>query len=184
MEKTILIVDIQPEYSKAFGFKIEDFCEFLNNNIENNRVVILWVGTELGGPNEYELIDYYIENGLNEDLINEIEFIEKEYGWLRSCMDVFYDEIVSVLEYMYKNDIMDTRDLTDNDWKNINEPDIQSYLEEHGDNMNLPLELMNELKNLNNIVLMGGGQYECLSEIELMLDALNKSYSKNQQFIY
>jgi len=43
---------------------------------------------------------------------------------------------------------------------------------------------MDFLKRYSNIVLTGGGIYECLKEVEIALMALDKSYQILNEFTY
>jgi ribosome-associated protein YbcJ (S4-like RNA binding protein) len=43
---------------------------------------------------------------------------------------------------------------------------------------------LKDLNNLSNIVLVGGDINQCLAEVEIMLDILEKDYTKYESFIY
>lgn len=63
--KTIINVDIQPEYQKNISFSIYQWISFLNSSSDNNRIIFLYNGDSLGMISETEYIDWLIENGLN-----------------------------------------------------------------------------------------------------------------------
>ena len=56
-------------------------------------------------------------------------------------------------------------------------------MEDSEDCINIP-ELMEFLSPYNNIVLVGGGVHECLREVELAMDALDKNYETWNRFTY
>jgi hypothetical protein len=61
--------------------------------------------------------------------------------------------------------------------------DVRELLENAGDMISIP-DLMDFLRNYNNIVLTGGGINECLKEVEIALLALNKPFNILRQYTY
>lgn len=184
--KTLLVVDIQPSYSNSLSFNMLDFCDFINENHSDNRVVFLYNGPELGMESESDLINWYFEEGMSEDAINNSEFFEKGYAFFRSCMDEGYDQddIIRVLKYMWENEIWDARDLDVGDWGSIGDVDEMREFIDGGDTMWIPLELMEYLQNMSNIVIMGGDRNECMAEVMIALDVLGKPYKEYGRYSY
>lgn len=54
--KTIINVDIQPEYERGFEHFQNKWVDFLNNNYENNNIIFLFNGPNLGFPSQSEYI--------------------------------------------------------------------------------------------------------------------------------
>jgi len=189
--KTLVVVDIQPEYEKGFSFETHEFIEFLNQNHEEfSNIVILYNGAEtLGMISEGDYHMWLVENGLEEDILNDLYFYDKGYAFFRYCIDESIDEeqIVNLVKFMKAYDINDSRDMTKEKWlefvKEHGDEDIRELLEFSDDMINIP-DLMDELDRYNNIVLTGGGVDECLKEVELSLDALGKSYKIFNTFTY
>jgi hypothetical protein len=192
--KDLVIIDIQPEYENVFSFDISEFTAFLNENINNfSSVTILYNGYDtLGMINEYDYKEWLLENGLEEENLNGITFYDKGYAFFRYCMDsdIDHDLTTALVKWMYNNNINDSRDIDSDIWDTIEQElegvstqDIRSLLENSGDMINIP-DLMDELKHLNNIVITGGGLEECLKEVEIALNALEKEYDILHNFTY
>lgn len=189
--KTIISVDIQPEYESGITF-IEDWIEFLNNNYDSNRIILLYNGHDtLGMISEQDYQMWLMEYGLDEQALYHIEFYDKGYAFFRNCMGygIEHDQIVELVRYMISNGINDSRDIEAHNWdkfveqSGISTSEIREYLEDNEDMIYIP-DLMDYLEQFNNIVLMGGGIDECLAEVEIALDALGKGYSTYDRFIY
>lgn len=190
--KELIVVDIQPEYEKSFRFKPYQFTEFLNQHAtEFSSITLLYNGPDLGMVSESEYAMWLVENGLEEDVLSSIKFFEKGYAFFRNVMDagVDHDEIVHVIAFMAKNDINDSRDLSEELWNEFsasfpNDSDIIEYLKDNEDAIFIP-ELINELDNSTQTPLvMGGGKDECLAEVLIVLKYLGRNYSLINQFVY
>lgn len=189
--KTIINVDIQPEYESYISF-IPDWIDFLNKNHENNRIVFLYNGEDtMGMVSEREFINWLYDNGVEEEVLNDSEFYDKGYAFFRYCMDegIEDDEIIDLVRYMNNNDINDSRDMDEDAWNgfmnqyNYDQSEVKDLLEVADYAINVP-ELMDYLRDKNNIVLTGGGINECLKEVEIALGALDKNYLKLNQYVY
>ena len=187
--KTIVCVDIQPEYESYFDFKTHNWTQFLNNSCENNNVVLLYNGPDLGMISEHEYIHWLIENGLEESTLNSIRLIDKSYAFFRYCMDNNIDEdaIVDLVKFMMVNSINDSRDMDEDMWNDFSgqhpHDDVRELLDGADDLISIP-DLMDQLRPLHNIMLTGGGVSECLKEVEIALKALGKSYGIIDEFTY
>lgn len=189
--KTIINVDIQPEYEDGIMF-INDWVDFLNQNYENNNIVFLYNGADtLGMISEHEYIMWLFENGVEEEVLDNSEFYDKGYAFFRYCMDegIEDDEIIDLVKYMNDNDINDSRMMDDDAWNefmnryNYDQSEVKDLLDVTNDAIHVP-DLMDYLRDKNNIVLTGGGINECLKEVEIALGALDKNYQKLQQYVY
>lgn len=192
--KTLIVVDIQPEYEKGFGFKIEEFTQFINENYENmSKLVFLynWADT-VGDLDEMGYKYWLCEHGLDENIADSSTFYDKGYAFFRYCMDSSIDESATInfVRFMYENDITDSREMNREMWtkylKQYRRTDKKQVMEllQHSDDMvNIP-DLMNYIKRFNNIMLTGGGVNECLKEVEIALGALNKTYDTLEEFTY
>jgi hypothetical protein len=189
--KTIINVDIQPEYQSAISF-IDEWVNFINESDENNRIVFLYNGQDtLGMVSESDYINWLFDLGIDEDVLNNATFYDKGYAFFRYCIDNSIDEdaIVDLVKYMLTNDITDSRDIDEDMWNDFmnttdhSRQDVRDLLENADDLINIP-DLMDFLQNKNNITLTGGGINECLKEVEIALLALDKPYSIISEFTY
>lgn len=199
--KILISVDIQPEYyhknSKFGGFYDNLLTGFINalNSAEYDTKIVLFNGYDTLGMitlDEYKI--WLIENGLDEEVINEIKFYDKGYAFFRFCLDsgIDEDDIVLLVKFMYMNDITDSRDIKDSNlWdkfvQEYNKVELRELLEDASDNINIP-DLMDWLKknipNGSDITLIGGGRNECLKETEIAMKALNIPYHTDDNLIY
>jgi len=190
--KTIVNVDIQEEYSSYIksSMSLSDWVNFINDSAENNRIVFLFNGPELGYKDENEYKHWLFELGIEEDVLMHAIFYDKGYAFFRNCMDqeIDHDAIVALIQYMIENNINDSRDIDEEMWNDFTEQvdvdsdDLRSL--ENSDNMITIPDLMDFLKNLSNIVLTGGGVEECLKEVEIALIALNKDYNILNEYTF
>lgn len=180
--KTLIIVDIQPAYSKNISFDIPSFCEYVDSF---STIEVFYNGEDLGMDSVYDIQNFYMENGMEEETIDNMNFFEKNYAFFRDLMDEGVDDevIVELGKLLIGKKIWDWRDLDDDDYEtfcSIHDIDYDrdSY------NFNIPDVLFHINKLPDNCILVGGGEYECLREVELCFMMLDKPYSLNHKYIY
>lgn len=192
--KTYISVDIQPEYESGFGFRINNYCQFLNENADGfGKLVFLYNGADtLGMISEDEYKYWLIENGIEETILDSARFYDKGYAFFRYCIDSSIDESATVnfVKFMYNNNIRDSRDMDRDMWakylreyRRLDRKEVYELLKHSGDCVNIP-DLMDELRRYRNVILTGGGINECFKEVEIALQALNIPYQADQRFTY
>jgi hypothetical protein len=190
--KNLIVVDIQPEYenyiNKQNSSFIEDFVDYVNGTSKN--VVFLYNGYDtLGMVEEHDYQDWLIDKGVDESVIENATFYDKGYAFFRYCMDFGGDEndIASLVKMMYEKGVNDSRDLDDDFWIDyINEngsSKLQTLLQNADDCISIP-DLMDFIKDYENITLCGGGINECLKEVEISLKALGKKFTILEEYTY
>jgi hypothetical protein len=190
--KTIINVDIQPEYESYISFNIYEWVNFINQNANTNNLIFLYNGEDtLGmiGEGDYQM--WLMDLGVDEDVIYNTTFYDKGYAFFRYCMDNSIDEdnIVDLVKYMIRHNITDSRDIDEEMWDdymgetNHNQQDVRELLENADDLISIP-DLMKFLNNKSNIILTGGGINECLKEVEIALLSLEKNYNILNKFTY
>jgi hypothetical protein len=190
MGKHFVVVDVQPEYEKYISF-IPKLVNYINQNYETmSTLTFLYNGYDtLGMINESDYKYWWVEHGLDENIVDSANFYDKGYAFFRYCMDQSIDEdnIVNLVKFMHERDVNDTRDMSEEFWNEFIEihgdEEIRELLEFSGDAINLP-SLIDEIKNYRGIVLCGGGINECLKEVEIALKALDKPYGVLTKFTY
>lgn len=191
--KDIVSVDIQEAYEDYITFDLYEWTEFINRNYMYNNITFLYNGYDtLGMVKEMDYKMWLMEIGVNEEVIRMSDFYDKGYGYFRYCMDSDIDEdlIVKLVQFMYINDINDSRDITDNMWSRfandngVESYDIQDLLQYSEDILSIPELMEYKLKYKNNIALCGGGLNECLKEVELALKGLKKDYETIDEYTY
>ena len=181
----LVVVDIQPAYESVIHF-LPKFIDFLNSN-DFHRVLYLYNGEDFGMESARDIQSWLVENGLNEDKLNDFKFYEKNYAFFRGWMDtgVDHDDIITVGRYMIEHDVNDSRDI-DVDQFNTTGLKLNTDIEElasNGDNIYIP-DVVSEIQLLLRPLLCGGGRDECLAEVEMIFKMLNKRYWKHDKFIY
>ena len=187
--KTIISVDIQPEYSKYINFDLNNWVNMLNQH--DGIIVFLYNGYDtLGMVNEDDYKMWLYDLGVDEELIySKAIFYDKGYAFFRYCMDndIDDDDIVGLIKMMIEHNVNDTRELDKEFWdefiENYGSDNVRELLEFADDCINIP-DLMDFLTRFSNILICGGGQNECLKEVEIALMALNKPYDTMDSFVY
>lgn len=179
----IVCVDIQREYLRGIEreFDLASWVDWINGIEE--PVYFIWNGPEVGGPRESEYVEWLREIGVSEDLISRAEFIEKEYGFFRICIDSGMEgDVLRILRYLIDKGIHTTQDMSEEDWDELEEGgEIESRDKfEYGEVFYVPDELISQLKWVEEpILICGGGKRECLREVELVLDYLEKEWERS-----
>lgn len=190
--KTIINVDIQPEYQKWITFNLAQWVEFINESSESNRIVFLYNGEDTLGMvslSDYQM--WLMDLGIDESVIDSAIFYDKGYAFFRYCMDNSIDEndVAQLVRFMISHNINDSRDIDEEMWNQFMEAtdnsleDIRGLLENADDMISIP-DLMDFLDRFSNIVLTGGGINECLKEVEIALLAMNKPFNILSKFTY
>ena len=192
-KKELVIVDIQPDYKKYITFNMGSFVDFLNKSYKKyERILYLYNGREtVGLDDQGSITEWLVEYGLDEEVLNIVEFYDKGYAFLRNAMDqgINEDEIVHLLEYMSSNDLNDSRDLDEDNWIEFSrsypkDVDIKEYLQDNDDSINIP-DVLERIKYIkNNFQICGGGKTECLAEVLILIKLCKKRYSLLPQFVY
>lgn len=188
--KNLIVVDIQPEYEKSIHF-LDSFIQFLNDNHENlSSITFLYNGYDtLGMINEHEYKSWWFENGLDENIIENSTFYDKGYAFFRYCIDSSIEDVttVNLVRMMIEKNVNDSRELDENFWNEFVErygdEDVRKLLEFAEDCINIP-DLIDFLSDYSNIVLVGGGINECLKEVEIALNAMDRPYTTIPKYLY
>ncbi len=185
--KTLLVVDIQPEYNDWIKF-LPDFVKYVNRT--KNNVVFLYNGAEtMDMVNESDYQWWLTAYGVKERVIDSATFYDKGYAFFRNCMDrgLDHDEIVGLVKLMYDKGVNDSRDLDEDFWEEyvaqFGSQDFREAVEKSEDCIYIP-ELMDFLNRYDDIIICGGGEHQCLKEVEIALEALGKKYKRLQEYIY
>ena len=187
----LIVVDVQPEYAPWMHGMQTDLFEYINTHIhELSDLTFLYNGEDtMGMVSEDEFVYWMIDNGLDEEIAQRARLYDKGYAFFRNCMDRGGDdeELVNLVKFMRDNDITDSREMDKNFWKafvkQYGSKNIRELMEDSEDCINIP-DLMDFLEPFNNVVLVGGGINECLKEVELAMDALDKNYETWHKFTY
>ena len=188
-----ILVDFQPGYASVPGYdeSIQNAVNYLNTFSGN--ALIFYNGMDVGMEDTLEEVEeHYAEYGLNTNA--DLNFMEKGYAFLRGWMDhpdIQDWMIIRVFRYMYNNRLNDSRDIEEEQLKEILRQDLR--YEENDDMIDVlttdniycaPWFEPNDLKRYTPALMGGGGKDECLREIELMMNAFNFKYKRVRDWIY
>ena len=188
--RTHISVDVQEEHESSFTFDVSEYYEWMVEKFDTN--IVYFNGPELGFYDTQGHIFWLLEQGVSEEIIDQIDFREKGYAFFRSCIDQGIEEcLVFTIQYMVKNNITDSRDMTLEHWEELTKlypnecDDIRDFLFENEDMINIP-DTYFEIRDdrLTNCVVTGGGRNECLEEVRLILESLNVDYSYEEEYVY
>ncbi len=177
----LIVVDIQPAYSKYFPTL--DLKEFVKLVKKQDEVLYLYNGTNTGlsEDSEESIKDWLYDLGIRTQ--DHITFYDKGYAFFRGWMDYGIDDwtIIDVAKLMMDKKIYDSRDLESSDLEPIiSLDDIPQH-----DPLFIPdLADLNSICKFNHSLICGGGRNECLKEIELLLGSLDISTQKVERLIY
>lgn len=186
----LLIIDIQNTYKKYISNHIIDNLPQYTSQFDT----VFYLYDNMNGESFYdEILEEWTEN---ESFIESLNQRTKNYGFFRSFMDVGIEdnEIVALIKFMIDEKIFDSRYLRDPENPELMEKFIEKF--KGYEFMNLskwehyPLFIPDDLVNMINedirdgVTLVGGGTSACLKEVELLLKALDVSYTVNHEFTY
>lgn len=181
----LLIIDVQNTYKSFFN---EEFCSSIID-ISSQYTKVIYLYDVLSGNSYYdELPESFIEN---EEFIDRLNVVTKEYGFFRSIMDINLDEeeLVRLLKFMFKHNLGDNREIETNcevleEFKeNFNKsPLLDIDFEDHP--VSIPFDLIEELHGLSNVTIVGGGRNECVREIAILLQVLDIDYTVEESLTF
>jgi hypothetical protein len=180
----ILVVDVQPAYRHHCNKVVGKICRLLND--QTGQIVVLFNDEEMTNDALYDVQQYYIDHGLNPELIEDgkIKFIEKQYAFFRGFMDNGVDDhiILKTIRAMVMQRKNDSRDMALED---ILTPEEYSQVSEIYDSIWLPDYVdIAMFRKMSPFYMCGGGRSECLREIELACNAFNIRYKRMDSLIY
>lgn len=181
----LISIDIQPSYITACKYIMHDYIDFLNDF--RGPIIIFWNGEDLGMESKHEMIDFLLEWGISEEVLDQIIWREKVYAFFRPWMDSGMDRrnLIKAIRYMVSLNKNDSRDISEDQWKTLfgeEWPDVESII--YGDSINIPDISLAELKTYSGCYLCGGGTDECLSEFRFLLEAFNIRYKIIKSLTY
>ena len=178
----LIVVDIQPAYELNCDNVISN-DSFIN--LINNQQNILWFfNGKSSGLTEDSLPTvklWLLEYRITKQAIKRINFREKSYGFFRGWMDqdVSPKIIIKVVRELYRQRKYSSEDI---DLDKVLTVDELDYIPEY-DSLYLTDIAINELKKYSGFIC-GGGEDECLREIELLMSVFNFKCKRLKEFIY
>ncbi len=186
--QSVILVDFQPAYdSDNWGYReaLENTIQYLNEK-RPSQITVFFNGADVGiEDTQHDVAYHYMEYGLEEDIVDSFNMIEKGYAFLRGWMDqgVQEDMIIKTVRYMVSNRMYDSRDIEEEVLEELSngQYDIDDLMTDH---IYIPDISLKMLKQLSGSLIGGGGKHECLKEITLMMNAFNIKYKMVQDWIY
>lgn len=184
----LLVVDVQPAYDRWCSKVAPGIATLLNSHSGDRYCLFNAEG--LTDDSKQSVAAYLSENGVTNDALGSINFVEKSYGFFRSWMDQGVTEriIIKTIRAMVQNRVHDSRDLDINkvltpyeqkrglDVWGVSWDDEGIYMPDF-----MPISL---LKRMSPFLMCGGAREQCLREIELICNAFNIRYKRIDTLIY
>jgi hypothetical protein len=120
------------------------------------------------------------------------QIVDKGYGHLRSWMDrgTSPAAIIKVIREMYQQRVSDSRDLFGGEMSGDYDEKMRALIGREYRQFDLDDPLIvnwtsvAQLKRFNGAYIVGGGQNECLREVELLMNAFNIRYKRIDSLVY
>lgn len=181
----LIVVDVQPEYSSHIRFAPK-LMSFIN---QHKGPVLMFINaeeTQVSNDTRSDCVEYWLDNGLDEEKLYQLRVVDKGYGHFRAWMDFVSEEtIVRVARFMIENRIEDSRDIEMETGTTLEQLMGADY---NPDCEHDPLFLnwvdFDLLRQMRGAMLCGGGRDECLAEVRIMLDILDIPHTLLSEFIY
>lgn len=186
MPRPLVIVDVQPCYAANWS-RLDEFVKTVN---DHDGPVFLLINAEDAGTSPDTVDDcrmFWLEAGMDEDVLDRARIIDKGFGYLRPWMDMGADEdvIVRVLEYMNAQGIHDSRRISAEDLEEIlaeDGTDLQEWMVDE------PLVTgwipSRTLDAMQDCLICGGAADECLREVELLMQGSRIRYERMDHLVY
>jgi hypothetical protein len=202
----LIIVDVQPEYASHSDHILPGVQKMIERS--NGQVAIIY--NDFGGGDTAEDVYQYLaglsidddgydydeetddyvprELTLLQQKLQQAQYIQKEYGFLRSYMDQGISDavIIEIMREMALHKVSDSCELELTSLSDRTQQEInRSGIGWEDDGISLQDYVpIHRLKQLSPFYLMGGGRNECLREIELVCHAFNIKFKRVDSLVY
>lgn len=187
----LLVVDLQPAYARpSAGSSISS--HLMRNTLahiasldDETPVTVLYVCEELSGDTLLDVHEFWREHGADDELIERLNWVEKPFGFLRGWMDngIDEDDICAVLQELRKRGSWDSRDLPEDTLEKLSSDGFALssplFRDEAVDNL-----LANARRAGGHWETCGGGQNECLQEVELVFQSGGVPFERLHHLTY
>lgn len=197
MNKNLIVIDIQPEYSKY----IPEWLWKATCDKVNSASNVCWYYVDFNceyvyfdnqNSEEYWMLIDKISQYLPESKLEEIQFIPKTYGFLRNQMDhgIADDLIIKQLKLMMQMNVNDSRDIWDRYSSESSSIKRKITMLRNQEELIERCELFvpsfdtDILYDFRNAEMIGGGRDQCLAEMSLYMKALDIPHHINEQLTY
>lgn len=190
--RTLVVIDIQPAYQEFLKYIIHDFCIYLNEH--KGPILYFFNDENIGCDSLDDVRMFLLDFGVEDEVIDRIEFKPKQYAFFRNWMDAGMERghIIKAIRYMVMKRVNDSRDVSDEEWTDVFGGVEGDWNEEFSDIPNIVRDEMisipdvsiGELKSNSPVYLCGGGRDECLSEFRFLFEAFNIPYRIIKRFVY
>ncbi len=187
--RPVVLVDFQEAYqqSSRFSHAFGSVIQYLNKT-RPLRCLAFYNCEDLTGETLQSVQSFYVEEGLDVEYVESIQFRDKYYAFFRTWMDSGVPEssIIAVIRYLVNNRIHSSEEIERDVLIQLITPQVFSDYESAitSDPIYVPDISIGELKSFSGCLIGGGGQHECLKELTILLNAFNIKYTLVKQWIY
>lgn len=205
--RSAIVVDVQPAYSGIMDGDenpvFEEIIQFVNNQ---TGPVLMFVNAEdqgMTGDTVQDIKVYWEDTIRGEEWDpeeydeapidwNRFQIVDKGYGYFRSWHDqgISANTIIKTIRFMYQNRVNDSRDLFGGDDSDDYAEKFQQFIGPEfkpwmlSDGITINWTSVAQLKRFNGSYIVGGGENQCLREVELLMNAFNIKYIRIDSLVY
>ena len=185
-ESILLIIDVQKSFSEFFT---DNYVKALKKYCKDFDMVYQVYDNHVEGKNPDK--DYLYKNNppspVNGDMYkfpNQVDIIEKRYRYDVE-IDFFKKELTSTMYKEIKNREKND-DIKIGEFFHTKNGTILVFIKNNHNWFECPVKLFNLLKELNGqrVVLVGGADRECLTDVEVTAKSLGVKVQRNDNYIY
>lgn len=197
----VICVDVQPQYCQT-SVQDNPICwDIINFVNRQTGPVLMFVNAEQTGltDDSVDSIKQFWHDVVCPDSGPEdtdcpgvnwarFEIVDKGFGYFRGWMDdggIKPSVIIGVIRAMYQQRLTDSREFEDNDFAELRQlvgSEWKDWMRDEALAVNWTS--VARLKRYAGAYLVGGARYECLREVELLMNAFNIPYRRIDSLIY
>lgn len=181
----LLLVDLQPAYlGRGSCGLMQRVFDHIASLPADTPLIAMYVHEELSGDFLEDVQDFWRRQGASDELVERIQWVEKDYAFLRGWMDNGVDDetIITVLQKMQCLRKTDSRDLEEPLLEEL-APHRPQY-----DPLIMSEYVFDAVRDMRGTAshwyTCGGGLEACLKEVELVLEAEKLDYSQLSHLTY
>lgn len=185
--RSLVSCDIQPRYSGGVTFDLKDFVAYLR---KFDKVLYLFNNKDIGVEDTTEDVVKMLKDkgGATDEDLSKIQFRPKVYYYFRDILDdprTNYEECKKLLKMLILKGVNNAYELeSEAIGRCLSNPKLIKDIKRGKLHFYYDPMLAADLCHYENCEEVGGFENQCNIEINLYMDALDLSYTKNYDFIF
>lgn len=176
MSTGLLVVDVQPAFHEYCGFIARKVAQRINNT--RKPTTVMWVGEGLTDDDEFSVREYLRAHGARPGRLAQCLFVEKDYGFFRTYMNRVDRELIIKIGRV----MLETPGCYNSNGLDLEQLEVIEELPTEP--LRRPGFAARPLLGFDAFETCGGGNNECLAEMELWLEMQSKPYKRLDHLVY